>query len=146
MSKNYDSTGIVIVKLQKALSSRDDVAAAYLFGSYGTEYETEYSDIDLGIIFLPGINADFKRELELEVALSLALGTDRLDVVNLNKAPIQLRYRAISEGRLIYEADYISTSDFIEKTLKYYLDYAYYLKSFFRERNKALKEAYTGGG
>lgn len=132
-------------KLKKALEANNDIAAVYLFGSYGTDFQTEHSDIDLGIIFLPQIKAGLRKELELEVDLSLALGTDQIDVVNLNKAPIQLRYRAITEGRLIYEADYIATSNFLEETYRYYLDFAYHLNSFYRERNKALKEAYANG-
>lgn len=133
-------------KLIKILELRSDIAAVYLFGSYGTEFQTKYSDIDLGVIFLPEVNADLRTELELEVALSLVLETDQIDVVNLNRSPIQLRYRAIAEGRLIYQADYTATSNFLEETYKYYLDYAYHLKKFHRERSKALKEAYADGG
>lgn len=137
---------VFISKLVKILEQRTDIAAVYLFGSYGTEYQTIHSDIDLGVIFLPEVKADLRTELELEVALSLALETDQIDVVNLNRSPIQLRYRAIAEGQLIYQADYVSTSNFLEDTYRYYFDYAYHLKNFQRERCKALKEVYVDGG
>ncbi len=132
-------------KVKKALASQNDIAAVYLFGSYGTEFQNEYSDIDLGIVFISGVKTGLRRELELEIALSLVLETDHIDLINLNRAPIQIRHRAISEGRLIYEADYITTSNFLEDTYRYYLDFAYHLGSFNYERSKALKEAYING-
>lgn len=132
-------------KVKKALASQNDIAAVYLFGSYGTEFQNEYSDIDLGIVFISGVKTGLRRELELEIALSLVLETDHIDLINLNRAPIQIRHRAISEGRLIYEADYITTSNFLEDTYRYYLDFAYHLGSFNHERSKALKEAYING-
>lgn len=138
-------TNFLIDRLKKALTVRKEVAAIYLFGSYGSEYQTQYSDIDLGVIFQPNMQIGLREELELDAYLSMALKTDRLDVVNLARAPIQLRYKAVAEGRLIYEADYITTSDFLEKTYRHYLDYAYHLRMFEQERIKALKEAYTSG-
>ncbi|MBC7075714.1 MAG: nucleotidyltransferase domain-containing protein [Syntrophomonadaceae bacterium] len=133
-------------KIEISLRGREDIAAVYLFGSYGTEYQNKYSDIDLGIIFMPEVKVDLKEELQLEADLSVTLGSDNIDVVNLNKVPIQLRYRAVTEGKLIYEADYIATSNFLEETYKLYLDFAYGLNVFYRERSKVLREAYANGG
>lgn len=135
----------LIYQLRKALKDRKEVAAIYLFGSYGSQYQTQFSDIDLGVIFQPNVQIGLPEELELDAYLSLALKTDRLDLVNLNNAPIQLRYKAVTDGMLIYEADYIATSDFLEATYKKYLDYAYHLRKFEQERIKALKEVYTSG-
>lgn len=123
-------------------SKQKTVAAVILFGSFGTEYETKFSDIDLGIIFMPDVRMDLKRELEMDANLSLFMGTDRIDLVNLNKAPLQLRFEAITSGDLIFEQDYETASDFIENTYRYYLDYAYDLHLMKMERDRALKEAY----
>ncbi|MBZ4687495.1 MAG: putative nucleotidyltransferase [Clostridiales bacterium] len=135
----------ITTKIILFFKKHKDVAAVFLFGSFGTEYQTEYSDIDLGILFLPDTKVGLKEELELDAALSLALGTNKIDLVNLNKTPIQLCYRAITDGDLIYEGDYVATSNFLEKTYRNYLDYAYDLKVFEQERSKALKEAYRNG-
>ncbi|MTI80347.1 MAG: nucleotidyltransferase domain-containing protein [Firmicutes bacterium] len=131
--------------IKKVIEHRKDIAAVYLFGSYGTEYQNEHSDIDLGIIFLPEAKINLGKELELDVDISMALEADNVDVINLNRSPIQLRYQAIAEGKLIYEVDYIATSNFIEGTINFYLDYAHHLKEFYLERTKALKEAYGIG-
>ncbi|MEG6616179.1 nucleotidyltransferase domain-containing protein [Peptococcaceae bacterium 1198_IL3148] len=46
----------LIPKLKQVLQNRKNIAAVYIFGSYGSsEYQTAYSDIDLGVIFLPDV-------------------------------------------------------------------------------------------
>lgn len=135
----------IVKKLPKILGLRKEIATVYLFGSFGTEFQTTHSDIDFGIVFTPYSKVDLTKELELDAALSMAFETDKIDLVNLNKAPIQLRYRAVTEGQLVYEGDYIATSNFLEETYKWYLDYAYHLKVYEQEYNRALKEAYGSG-
>lgn len=74
--------------------------------SYGTEYQTALSDIDFAVLF------DKKLGIAEEAAflsrLSEILGTDRVDLVNLNKTPLNLQFRAISEGNIIYELPVIT--------------------------------------
>ncbi len=36
------------------LQRTDDTAAAFLFGSYGTQYQNPLSDIDIAVLFIPG--------------------------------------------------------------------------------------------
>lgn len=132
-------------KLKTFFSGEKNVAAVFLFGSFGTEYENKFSDIDIGLVFMPGVLVGLKEELDLEANLSLYLMNDNIDLVNLNKAPIQLRFQAITGGSLIYEGDYVATSDFIENTYSYYFDCFYHLKIMERERVRALKEAYGDG-
>ncbi|NLK00284.1 MAG: nucleotidyltransferase domain-containing protein [Clostridia bacterium] len=135
----------LVSQLRAAFKKRKEVAGVFLFGSYGTEYETKFSDIDLGVVFLPEMKIGLTEELDLDAYLSLELGTDKLDVVNLNKAPIQLRFNAISQGELIYEADFIATRDFIEETINLYQASAYHMRKFREERLLAIKEAYSDG-
>jgi len=93
------------------------VAAVYLFGSFGTEHEHPFSDIDLGVIFAPE-GMSLQEEMSMEACLSVLLARDRIDLVNLNKAPLKLQYRAIAEGELIFEGNYKAHSDFLERTYK----------------------------
>lgn len=144
MRKN-EKINNLIHKIESFFLEEKMVAAVYLFGSFGTDYENKFSDIDIGIVFINDLPIRLKDELELEANLSLYLKTDKIDLVNLNKAPIQLRFRAIADGELIFERDSLATSDFIENTYRYYLDYSYHLKNLEQERAKALKEAYADG-
>lgn len=60
-----------------------DILALYIFGSYGTEYQNENSDIDFAVLYerMPSLND----ELSLEVKFSEILGTDDIDLINLRR-------------------------------------------------------------
>ncbi len=124
--------------------SRVDIAAVYLFGSFGTEFEHPQSDIDLGIVFNRSVT--LQEELALDVALSLHVRHDRIDLINLNRAPIALQFRALQEGLLVYEGDYVKHSDFIEFVIKTYPDYAVKYAIFAHDYEQALKEEYNSHG
>lgn len=82
--------------LEPVFAGRDDLVAVYLFGSWATPEETERSDVDLGVVFRS--HPTLTDELALEVAVCSALGTDRVDVVNLNRARVDFQIRALQEG------------------------------------------------
>jgi len=111
--------------------ARDDIVAVWIVGSYGTKYQTENSDIDLAILFSKEIR--FFDELDLEVQISDILQTDKVDIINLNKAPLTLRFKAISEGREIIKKDSIKVADFEEVVLDLYQDHEYFYRIFYKE-------------
>lgn len=82
-----------------------------------------------------------EEELDVGIAAEEALGMERVDIVNLNRAHLSLRHRAIS-GLLIYERDPIRVSDFIEETIIRYIDDEPDLRAFYRDYDRALEEAY----
>lgn len=90
------------------------VLGVWLFGSQADGIATEQSDIDLAVLFERELN--FDEELDFEVSLSEALQNDEVDVLNLNKANLRLRFRGIA-GTLLYEADFVRVADFVEETL-----------------------------
>lgn len=135
--------GKTLTELQEFFRNQRDIAAVYIFGSFGTEFEHQFSDIDLGVVFSTE-QVHFEDELRLAALLSQLLKRDDIDVINLNKAPINLRYRVVSEGVMIIEGNYEIHSDFLAQTYKRYLDYLPDLLTFRREYGEALKEAYHG--
>ncbi len=80
-------------------------------------------------------------ELDVGVAAEEALGMERVDVINLNRAHLLLRHRAIG-GLLIYERDPVRVSDFIEETILRYIDYEPDLEALYQDYDQALEEAY----
>ncbi len=130
-------------ELSPCLADTPEVSAVFLFGSYGTEQQTDLSDIDFAVLF--NTKTGLKEEAALLAKLSEMLETDRVDLVNLNKAPLHLQFRAISEGVIIFERDYITTCDYIENVMGLYQDYAIDLYFFNKEYDEALKEAYANG-
>ncbi len=138
LGKNLD-------ELKNYFGRQTNVAAVYIFGSCGTEYEHSFSDLDLGIVFAKGKVA-LRDEMMMEASLSLLLNKENVDLVNLNKAPLKLQYKAVSEGELVYEGNYEVHSNFLERVYKRYLDYLPDLEAYEREYEKALKEAYLNRG
>lgn len=125
-------------------TNRGEVAAVYLFGSYGTEYQHPNSDIDLGVVFSRALT--FAEELALDAELALFLSSDKVDLVNLNRVPVALQFKVLSEGMLIHEGDYFAHSDFIEKVLKSYYDYKISYARFSEDYEQALREDYVKHG
>lgn len=91
----------------RELFARDPhgAAAVYLFGSQARGTARERSDVDVGVLFeedpprsIHGPPADIQRDLE-------SLLEKDVDVVVLNHASADLRYRALRDGRLVSEAD-----------------------------------------
>ncbi|ACV64690.1 DNA polymerase beta domain protein region [Desulfofarcimen acetoxidans DSM 771] len=132
------------VALRNFIKEQKDVVALYLFGSILTEYYGSHSDLDLGIVFFTS-DVKLERELELDVQISDILGTEKVDLINLNKTPVQLSFQAISKGVLIQENDYIELSNFLEKTMKFYGDYCIDLEYYYSEYRKSLREAFLNG-
>jgi predicted nucleotidyltransferase len=106
--------------LNRLLESDPRVLGVFLFGSQVEVSATPRSDIDLGVLFNHELTLN--EELAFEVAVSEVLGTDDVDVVDLNRASLLFRFRAIA-GKLLYERDYVRISDFIERTLIEYRDF-----------------------
>lgn len=127
--------------LRKLFASDPRVLAVFLFGSQADGTATARSDIDLAVLF--GRDLDFKAELDFQVALCDVLEIyEKVDVVNLNRVPLRLRYRAIS-GKLLYARDEVPVADFVERTLIEYPDCKYRLDRFNAEFLKSLKDEYA---
>jgi len=87
------------LKRLPALMERHPIRLAYLFGS-ACEHPEVSHDIDLAI--LPDKGYSFTA---LYADLSLHLGTDRIDLVELPLAPFWLQREIVRTGRLIYCRD-----------------------------------------
>lgn len=138
-------TAPALKALQDYLSRQDDIVAVYLFGSFGTEFQNKFSDLDLGVVFYPDKLPDLGRELSIEAEISLLLSIDRIDLINLNRAPVQIRFKAVAKGSILFESNPNELSSFLENTYRIYGDYQIDLKTYYREYRRALREAYLNG-
>jgi predicted nucleotidyltransferase len=133
----------LVSRLQTALypvfDRHREIIAAYLFGSHATEEATSQSDIDLGVVF--AAPPKLMEELSLEAEVCSTLGTDRVDLVNLNKARIGLQFRAIQSGARIYCADEEKSADFVEMVLDKNGDYGLTMYKFNQDFLEGLREA-----
>lgn len=101
--------------------ARHPVVAAYLFGSQATDTATALSDVDFAVLLYPTAVSG-ATQAALISDLMLALGRSDIDVVVLNTAPVLLRERAISRGRLIYCSDEAARVRFEAATRREYFD------------------------
>jgi hypothetical protein len=94
------------------------------------------SDIDIAVLFTepPAPESVYR----LSHQLSVSLGTGRIDLIVLNRAPVELRYAAIASGVLVFEIDISTRVDFEAQTLGFYGDYLPVLR---QQRRDILKES-----
>jgi predicted nucleotidyltransferase len=93
-------------RLRTFLGTRpEDLAVAYLFGSYARGEARESSDVDLGVLFResPPPTLD-GMALDLQDDLRTALGLP-VQVVVLDRAPVDLIHRVLRDGVLVLERD-----------------------------------------
>jgi predicted nucleotidyltransferase len=118
MTKNVSLTKEIFERL---VADFPEVTLAYLFGSQVKGEVGPLSDYDIAVLFESYSDGGELRGA-LGSALATALGT-RIDVVFLNRAPIELAYAIIAEGIIIYERDPSTRIDYESKVMGLYGDY-----------------------
>jgi uncharacterized protein len=146
LSKNREKINIDshLGKVRNYFSNRRDVAAAFLFGSYGTQYQTPLSDVDIAVLFIPGEDVNIETELKILADLADITEEDDINLVVLNKVPLTLQFEVLATGRLLEKKD-LYLEDFHEYVCKRYADFKIDLDQFNSEYDAALREVYLGG-
>jgi len=104
------------------IAKHPNIILAYLFGSQVHEYIGPMSDVDIAVLLN---NADEKDALQSDLRISIAsiVDQDRVDVVFLNRANVELAYAIILDGELIYERDAYTRVEYEAKIMSLYCDY-----------------------
>ena len=123
----------LMVNLERFFKSRN-VELAYLFGSRARGKGSFLSDFDFAILASDGGFEEYYRFLH---DLSIVMNGSRVDVVMLKDAPLELRYRAVKEGILLYQKNRYIKVEFEGVTLSRYFDFLPVLRS---QRKEILKE------
>lgn len=126
--------------LVKFVKQKDEVMALYLIGSYGTSYYGLLSDLDFAVLTKNPL--DISEQLSLQSAFSSVLENDEIDLVFLDQASLELQHKLLSEGRLLFNRDPIFLADFVERTIKWYCDFAIDLRQFYRDYDDALRKEF----
>ncbi len=108
-------------KLIEVLSRDDQIAAAYLFGSYLNGNLTDESDVDFGILFKFGKSLDFSGFEKLADKLS-DIFKRTADIVLLNDASPIICMQVLKYGKKIYEVDSHAVNEFFIKVVTDYAD------------------------
>jgi predicted nucleotidyltransferase len=101
------------------------VSIVYLFGSRALGTSTSMSDTDIGVVLKDPTAVKDTRALynDLYDLLAEQYPTKRLDIVFLQAAPLPLQYHAIKEGKVLFEKDPRTTSDYEAYVINMYLDF-----------------------
>ena len=129
--------------LPDVLRPVEGLAAVYLFGSYGTAYQTPLSDVDLALVFREGAVPAVNEETALRGSILDALGEEDVSITVLNRAPALFQFRVLATGRLLYRADARALADFIARLLTRHADFQIDYDHFVREYDWALRARYA---
>lgn len=115
---------------------KQQMSAVILFGSLAKGMETPLSDVDLAVLYDKNLNDAELEKLHGQVyeIISDLLTTDSIDLINLNTAPLPMRYGAIRQAKILILNNRDAYVDFWEHTVKQYLDF----KPLLDECNKTL--------
>lgn len=123
--------GMRINEVKRFLENQGDVKLAYLFGSYAKGKEGPLSDVDIAVLLDERLSESkrFKLRLKLITKISAILGlreAEKLDVVIMNDAPVNLNYEIIKHGKILFADDVGERIEMESKILSKYLDRRYY--------------------
>jgi len=108
--------------LHEELRHREDLAAAWLFGSMARGTDSAGSDVDVAVLYRETPPAGFDGlPLDLEAVLERRLGR-RVEVVVLNRVPCDLAHRVLREGLLLLDPDRSARIRFEVRTRNEYFD------------------------
>lgn len=115
-----------------ARAEEERIAAAWLFGSVARGTARSDSDVDVGILYredpprtLAGIGQVFNLEQELTEITGLPI-----QVVALNRAPVDLIIRVLRDGKLLLGQDSLRRVDFEVRSRNEFWDLEPYLRLY----------------
>jgi predicted nucleotidyltransferase len=135
--KKQDVTPIEKTIVEICLASYPDLHAIFLFGSFGTPYEREDSDIDIAILFHHSFKADTSQYLGLISNLSEAL-QKTVDLVSLRDAGTILQKEIVYKGKRIYSDDEFKVEEYEVFIMRRY-------QLFLEERKEIVQDGLEKG-
>ncbi|GAH22798.1 unnamed protein product [marine sediment metagenome] len=109
------------IKIKKIFSDENNILLAYLFGSQLRGKTGPLSDYDFAVFLSQKTSFPFKYKLKNK--LLSVLNSKQVDLVILNEAPIELKYKIIVTGKIIFQKNTIVRTEFEADTLNQYFDY-----------------------
>lgn len=129
-----------IEKRLRKLFEGKGVLLGYLFGSFARGEELPSSDIDIAVL-LPEENPFLFQELVAEIRKTL--GTERFELVILNRVPPFFAFEVVAEGVVVYARDEETLNDFEMNTIRKFQDTAYLRKVQDEYLKKRVREWYS---
>lgn len=105
-----------------------NISVIYLFGSFAEDKTMQFSDIDIGILLTQEAMVDTGKDMgeiynQVYDVLTDIFPSRNIDIVFLQKAPLELRFDVITHGRILYESSRDASLKFEEDTMILYADF-----------------------
>ena len=130
-------------RLTEHFSGREEVVAIYLFGSQARGQADHLSDIDVALLLRPDLTDSAHLELRLISQVYDALGTEDVDVVILNDAPLRMQAEVIQTGQLLVCNDPASRIEYEVRLMSRWWDLKPLLETYDRIFFQRLKDGFT---
>ncbi len=108
-----------------------NIIFAYLFGGMARDKRKPLSDVDLGIYVRNIKRLDL---LSLFSEISRILGTDEIDLVVLNSAPISFSGRILQKRKILIDKDPFLRHQYESRILREFFDFTIKEKEILRRR------------
>ena len=92
-----------IDKLKKLFASKKEIHTVLIFGSYAKNKERPDSDLDIGILTKDFKSIPWDYALKLSKQIDTIVNGPESEVILLNTASPHIAFRAIQEGKIIYQ-------------------------------------------
>ena len=123
----------MIERAREVMERRPKVVFAYLFGSLARKTSSSLSDVDIAVYL--DDSSDLSREkLDLIGYLMNELGTDEIDVVVLNRAPLPLMARILEKNEILIDRKPFRRQAFESLVLREYFDFSIKEKAILERR------------
>ena len=113
----------LVAKAKEVLEGHGAVLYAYLFGSLARNVFSPFSDIDIAV-YIGDVPDLIDEKLELLGDLMDNLGTDEIDLVVLNTAPLPLKARVLRNKEILLDRKPYLRHSFESLVLREYFDFS----------------------
>lgn len=103
-------------RLRRFFSGKEEINTAILFGSFTKNRVRKTSDVDIGILLKTYEHFPWEYQTKLAVELEKIVNAE-VDLLILNHVSPHIAYRAIKEGKILFQRNQSFWSQFIVKTI-----------------------------
>jgi hypothetical protein len=106
----------------------------YLFGSTVEGFTHPGSDTDIGIVFSKGLPDKNRMKLygDIYSAFNGVFHLLKLDLVFIEELQLHIRFKALTEGELLYTADMEASFNYKEYVINMYRDWKFFIDEFYQ--------------
>ena len=115
MKNSYQYDQIIVDTILKQLP---EIKAIYRYGSAGTIYEREESDIDIAV--LAGKELTFEEISKVSAAL-MEVTSREIDLLDLTRLPVTLKVQIVLQGSRLYSANRLDSESYETYVLSDYV-------------------------